>query len=103
MGGALSTEARLADVVCGAGELPGESMVRELRGKIAGRVARGEGVAGGGSISRQVATVRSGDAVRLHVYRCRGAAGNWELVEKGSPGAVFAAGGAEGDQRAAFS
>ena len=76
--------AGLADVVCRAGRLPAEPVVREFLPAPVARFAAGSGVAGEKSVSRSSAALPPRRALRLSIYQFRRAARDRRVVETGT-------------------
>src|SRR5580693_9006250 len=95
MGGAAPASPGLADVVRGVERLSIQPLVRRIRIAASPGLSRRAGLAREESVSGSPAALRTGDAVRLFVYRYSNSAPDGNVVAAGVHRDVPAAGGAE--------
>src|SRR5260221_365323 len=91
MGGAVSAEGGLADVVCGAGDVPRQSVVRAARAGAAAGIGAGERSLREDAVWR-TAEIRPRDCGVVQVHHAGRTRQDRQLVESGTEGHVPSAG-----------
>src|SRR5271154_6379323 len=87
-----SATPRLADVVCGVGNVVGQSVVLAVPATVAGKFARGDRVARNESVSQKAATLCAGLALRLSLLNSGGEKGDRRMVGAAAGGNLLSVG-----------